>query len=142
MWPRFAASRVPDCQATATRAASTLARMSCTRTPRTPTAAASAEVAAVAPSRVGWPRRAVGGGQQAAEERLTAGAEQQRVAQDVQPVEPGQQLPVVRRRRGEADPGVDHHLGGAYAGRTRGAQSFGELGDDRDCMSALGRARA
>ena len=66
---------------------------------------------------LGRPGLAVVAGQQRAEEPLAAGRDQQRVAQGVQPLQVGQDLPVLLAGLGEAEPGVEHDLAGSTPGR-------------------------
>ena len=93
-------------------------RTSCTRTPQAPAATASTEVAA-------WPRparRSAGGcrpgGQQPAQVRLAAGADQHREPERQQRVQPAGELPVVLGGLGEPRPGSRMIRSGAIPAAT------------------------
>ena len=107
-----------------TLSASTLACTSCTRTPHAPSIAASAETTAVAVSRPSGGRGVPSApASRAPRKRLRDAPDQHRDAGGDELRQRMQQRPIVLRRLGESQSGVDDHVGPVHPGGDRGVDS-------------------
>ena len=119
--------------AAATRTASSDAAGSCTRTPHTPPAAASAEIAVVAASRPSGGRGPSASASRAPRNRLRdapirTGKPQPGAGQTGHLRQRPEQRPVVLGGLGEAEAGVEHDRRLVDAGRDRGGHPVQQLG--------------